>query len=122
MRAKWLPTYPGAREHPSVKYQRPFRTALRNTWRAIRSHFRGTTSIALPFSQTRERSFTCMTLRLDDMLIHNLTHLFHAVGKIVCLILMPKAPIQCRKRAFLDDYPIHRALGAKPRAVTFKHY
>ena len=55
-----------------------------------------------------------MTLRLDDMLIHNLTHLFRAVGQNVCLILMPKAPIRRRKRAFLYDYPIHRALGAKP--------
>ena len=58
--------------------------------------------------------FTGMTPCLYDMLIHNLTHLFNAVGKIVWLKLIPKAPTQRRKRLFLDDYLIHRALGAKP--------
>ena len=55
-----------------------------------------------------------MTPCIDDMLIHNLAHLFNAVGHIVCLKLIPKAPIQRRKRLFLDDYQIHRDLGAKP--------
>ena len=55
-----------------------------------------------------------MTPCIDNMLIHNLTHLFNAVGQIVLLKLMPKAPTQRCKRLFLDDYPIHRALGAKP--------
>ena len=50
-----------------------------------------------------------MKPRLDDMLIHNLTLLFHAVGQIVCLKLMPKTPIQRLKRLFLDDYPIETA-------------
>ena len=71
------------------------------------------------------RRFTGMTPCLNDMLIHNLSHLFNAIGQFVCL----KAPIQRRKRLFLDDYPIHRALGAKPeqcktfatRCYTPKH-
>ena len=66
------------------------------------------------FTDKKGRGFTGMTPRLDDMFIHNLTHLFNAVGQIVCLKLILKAPIQHRKRLFLDDYPIHRALGAKP--------
>ena len=43
-----------------------------------------------------------MTPRQDDMLIHNLTRLFNVVGQTVCLKLMSKAPIQRRKRLFLD--------------------
>ena len=66
------------------------------------------------FTDKKGRGFSGMTPRLDNMLIHNLTHLFNAVGQIVCLKLILKAPIQHRKRLFLDDYPIHRALGAKP--------
>ena len=66
------------------------------------------------FTDKKGRISTCMTPCLDDMLIHNLTHLFNAVGQIVCLKLIPKAPIQSRKRIFLDKYPILRALGAIP--------
>ena len=50
------------------------------------------------FTGERGRGFTRITLRLDDMLIHNLTYLFNADGQIVCLKLMPKAPNQRRKR------------------------
>ena len=85
------------------------------------SHFRRTTSISSPFSQTRESGmFTRMTLRLDDMLIHNLTHLFNVVGQIVCLKLMSKAPIQHRKRLSLYYYrwqPNSSRFGRKTKAV-----
>ena len=78
------------------------------------------------FTDKKGRRFTGMTPCIDDMLIHNL---FNGVGHIACLKLIPKAPIQRRKRLFLDDYPIHRALGAKPeqwktfatRCYTPKH-
>ena len=81
------------------------------------------------FTGKRGRWFTRITLHLDDMLMHNLTYLFNADGQIVCLKLIPKAPNQRRKRLFLDDYPIHRAFGAKPeqcktfaiRCYTPKH-
>ena len=81
------------------------------------------------FTGERGRGFTSIILRLDDMLIHNLTYLFNTDGQIVCLKLMSKAPNQCRKLLFLDDYPIHRALGANPeqwktfaiRSYTPKH-
>ena len=66
------------------------------------------------FTDKKGRRFTCVTRRFDDVLINYLTHLFNGVGQIVCLKSIPKAPIQRRIRLFLDDYPIHRALGAKP--------
>ena len=67
------------------------------------------------FTDKRERRFTCMTLRLDDMSVHNLTHLFNVVWKIVCLKLISKALIQRVNAYILDDYPIHRILCAKPK-------
>ena len=118
MHAQWLPSCSGAQEDPSAQYQGPIRTALRNTWRPIR-----TVTFVAPLTflrrfHRRERAGVHAhntTPRWHvKLLIHNLTHLFNADGQIVCLKLMPKVPIQCRKRLFLDDYPIHRALGANP--------
>ena len=115
IRVEWFPRRTGAQEDPSVQYQKPLRTALRNTWRPIRTvTFVEPLSFLRHFHRQEGLGFTCMTLRLGDMLIHHLTHLFNVVGQLVCLKLMPIAPIQYRKRLFLGVYLIHRAFGAKP--------
>ena len=97
------------------------------------SRFRRIASISSPFSQTREGAEvhvhdTMSRLHVKSAYV-NLVHLFNAVEQTVWQKLMPKAQIQHRKRLFLDDYPIHRALGAKPeqwkifatRCYTPKH-
>ena len=116
-------THPYSIKDPSVQYWETHRDPSVQSLSSKHFHFFAV------FTHKKGRRFTGMTPCIDNMLIHNLTHLFNAVGQIVLLKLMPKAPTQRRKRLFLDDYPIHRALGAKPeqwktfatRCYTPKH-
>ena len=82
------------------------------------SQFRRIASISSPFSQTREGTevhvYETMPMLHVKSAYVNLVHLLNAVEQTVWLKLMPNAPIERRKRLVLDDYPIHRALGAKP--------
>ena len=83
---KFRKTHPYSIKDPSVQRWETHRDPSVQSLSSKHFHF-----LAI-FTDKKGRGFTGMTPCLCDMLIHTLTHLFNAVGQIVCLKLIPKAP------------------------------